>query len=52
MKKKKYNKPQLSVYEIESPQLLAGSGGATESIGFGGSGEEPEPDDNGTYWGQ
>ena len=52
MKKKEYIKPQMTVYEIASPQLLAGSGNATESIGFGTNGYEPDPDEYGTIWGQ
>ena len=52
MKKKEYIKPQMTVYEIASPQLLAGSGNATESIGFGTSGDEPDSDEYGTIWGQ
>ena len=52
MKKKEYIKPQMTVYEIESPQLLAGSGNATESIGFGTIGDEPDPDKDGIFWGQ
>ena len=52
MKKKEYIKPRMTVYEIASPQLLAGSGNATESIGFGTSGDEPDPDEEGTIWGQ
>ena len=52
MKKKEYIKPQMTVYEIASSQLLAGSGNATESIGFGISGGEPDPDGDGTIWGQ
>ena len=52
MKKKEYIKPQMTVYEIASPQLLAGSGNATESIGFGTNGDEPVPDDYDTIWGQ
>ena len=52
MKKKEYIKPQMTVYEIASSQLLAGSGNATESIGFGKSGNEPTPDEDGTIWGQ
>ena len=52
MKKKEYIKPRMTVYEIASLQLLAGSGNATESIGFGISGDEPVPDDYGTIWGQ
>ena len=51
MKKKEYIKPQMTVYEIASPQLLAGSGGATESIGLG-SGDDYEQDEDGTVWGQ
>lgn len=52
MKKKEYIKPQMTVYEIASSQLLAGSGNATESIGFGTSGDEPASDEYGTIWGQ
>ena len=52
MKKKEYIKPRMTVYEIASPQLLAGSGNATESIGFGTSGYGPVPDDYDTIWGQ
>ena len=52
MKKKEYIKPWMTVYEIASTQLLAASGGATESIGFGTSGDEPDPDEYGTIWGQ
>ena len=52
MKKKEYIKPRMTVYEIESPQLLAGSGNATESIGFGTIGDELEPDEDGIFWGQ
>ena len=52
MKKKVYIKPQMTVYEISSQKLLAGSGNATESIGFGTSGNEPTPDESGTIWGQ
>ena len=52
MKKKEYIKPRMTVYEIASTQLLAASGGATESIGFGISGDEPDPDESGTIWGQ
>ena len=52
MKKKGCIKPRRTVYEIASPQLLAGSGNATESIGFGTSGDEPDPDESGTIWGQ
>lgn len=52
MKKKEYIKPQMTVYEIASSQLLAGSGNATESIGFGISGDEPASDEYGTIWGQ
>lgn len=52
MKKKEYIKPRMTVYEIASPQLLAGSGNATESIGFGTSGDEPDPDKDGIFWGQ
>lgn len=52
MKKKEYIKPQMTVYEISSQKLLAGSGNATESIGFGTSGNEPTPDEYGTIWGQ
>ena len=51
MKKKEYIKPRMTVYEIESPQLLAGSGSAEESIGFG-SASEYEQDGDGTIWGQ
>ena len=51
MKKKEYIKPQMTVYEIESPQLLAGSGSAEESIGFG-SASDYEQDGVGTIWGQ
>ena len=52
MKKKEYIKPRMTVYEIASPQLLAGSGNATESIGFGTNGDEPDQDEYGTIWGQ
>ena len=52
MKKKEYIKPRMTVYEIASPQLLAGSGNATESIGFGTSGDDYEQDEVGTIWGQ
>ena len=52
MKKKEYIKPRMTVYEIASPQLLAGSGNATESIGFGTSGDEPDPNEDGIFWGQ
>ena len=52
MKKKEYIKPQMTVYEIASSQLLAGSGNAKERIEFGGSGDEPDPDEYGTIWGQ
>ena len=52
MKKKEYIKPRMTVYEIASLQLLAGSGNATESIGFGTNGDEPVPDDYDTIWGQ
>ena len=51
MKKKEYIKPLMTVYEIESPQLLAGSGNAEESIGFG-SASDYEQDEVGTIWGQ
>ena len=52
MKKKEYIKPRMTVYEIASLQLLAGSGNATESIGFGTNGDEPASDEYGTIWGQ
>lgn len=52
MKKKEYIKPQMTVYEIASSQLLAGSGNAEERIGFGTSGDELDPDEYGTIWGQ
>lgn len=52
MKKKEYIKPQMTVYEISTQKLLAGSGNATESIGFGISGDEPASDGSGTIWGQ
>ena len=52
MKKKEYIKPQMTVYEIASSQLLAGSGNAEERIGFGISGDEPASDKYGTIWGQ
>ena len=52
MKKKEYIKPQMTVYEIASTQLLAASGGATESIGLGTIGDEPDPDEDGIFWGQ
>ena len=48
MKKKEYIKPRMTVYEIASLQLLAGSGNATKSIGFGTNGDEPDPDEYGT----
>ncbi|MFW5575171.1 MULTISPECIES: hypothetical protein [unclassified Prevotella] len=51
MKKKEYIKPQMTVYEIASSQLLAASGSARESIGFG-SGDDYEQDEDGTIWGQ
>lgn len=51
MKKKEYIKPQMTVYEIASSQLLAGSGNAEERIGFG-SGDNYEQDEDGTIWGQ
>ena len=51
MKKKEYIKPQMTVYEIASTQLLAASAGATESIGFG-SASDYEQDGDGTIWGQ
>ena len=51
MKKKEYIKPQMTVYEIASTQLLAASGGATESIGFG-SASDYKQDEVGTIWGQ
>lgn len=41
----------MTVYEIASSQLLAGSGNATESIGFG-LGNDYEKDEDGTIWGQ
>ena len=52
MKKKEYIKPRMTVYEIASNQLLAASGGATESIGFGTSGDEPVPDEYSNIWEQ
>ena len=52
MKKQAYIKPRMTAYEIASLQLLAGSGNATESIGFGTSGDEPDSDEYGTIWGQ
>ena len=51
MKKKEYIKPRMTVYEIASTQLLAASGGARESIGFG-SASDYEQDEVGTIWGQ
>ena len=51
MKKKEYIKQQMTVCEIASPQLLAGSGNAEESIGFG-SASDYEQDEVGTIWGQ
>ena len=52
MKKKEYIQPQMTVYEIAAPQMLIGSGNAEESIGFGTSGDELDPDEDGTIWGQ
>ena len=51
MKKKEKLTQQMKVCEIESPTLLAGSGSAEESIGFG-SASDYEQDEVGTIWGQ
>ena len=51
MKKKEYIKPQMTVYELQTPPLLAGSGSAEERIGVG-SASDYEQDGDGTIWGQ
>ena len=42
--KKKYIKPEMKVYEIETPQLLAGSGSETFSL------RGKTEDDNDEMW--
>ena len=47
--KKKYLKPEMKVYEIETPQLLAGSGTGVEA-GVSYFGNECPDDGNEGMW--
>ncbi|MEE0671207.1 hypothetical protein [Prevotella sp.] len=57
MEKKKYQKPLINVVAIDAVEIMAGSPGSSGSketipIGNPGSGEQPEPDENGWIWGE
>ena len=57
MEKKKYQKPLINVVAIDAVEIMAGSPGSsgpkeTIPIGNSGSGEQPEPDENGWIWGE
>ncbi|WP_373172409.1 hypothetical protein [Prevotella merdae] len=57
MEKKKYQKPLINVVAIDAVGIMAGSPGSSGSqetipIGNPGSGEQPEPDENGWIWGE
>lgn len=57
MEKKKYQKPLINVVAIDAVEIMAGSPGSsgpkeTIPIGNPGSGEQPEPDENGWIWGE
>ncbi|WP_308228767.1 hypothetical protein [uncultured Prevotella sp.] len=51
MEKKKYHKPQINVIAIDAVGIMAGS---TETIPIGrpGSGNDPEPDEDGFIYGE
>lgn len=48
MEKKKYHKPQINVIAIDAVEIMAGS--ETIPIGRPGSGNEPQPGDDGYIW--
>ena len=48
MEKKKYKKPQINVIAIDAVEIMAGS--ETIPIGRPGSGNEPQPGDDGYIW--
>ena len=50
MEKKKYHKPQINVIAIDAVGIMAGS--ETIPIGRHGSGNEPEPDNDGFIYGE
>ena len=50
MEKKKYQKPLINVVAIDAVGIMAGS--ETIPIGRPGSGNDPEPDENGWIWGE
>lgn len=50
MEKKKYHKPKINVIAIDAVGIMAGS--ETIPIGRLGSGNEPEPDDDGFIYGE
>ena len=50
MEIKKYRKPQINVIAIDAVGIMAGSDPETIPIGKPGSGNEPEPDENGYIW--
>ena len=57
MEKKKYQKPLINVVAIDAVEIMVGSPGSSGSketipIGNPGSGEQPEPDENGWIWGE
>lgn len=56
MNKKKYIMPQIKAIEIESQQILAGSGGETQTLNFGNDDDYKEEnisdrrDSQGNIW--
>ncbi len=48
MEKKEYKKPQINVIAIDAVEIMAGS--ETIPIGRSGSGNEPQPGDDGYIW--
>ena len=50
MEKKEYKKPQINVIAIDAVGIMTGSETETIPIGRPGSGNEPEPDDDGYIW--
>ena len=50
MEKKKYQKPLINVVAIDAVGIMAGS--ETIPIGRSGSGNEPEPDNDGFIYGE
>ncbi|WP_297260984.1 hypothetical protein [Prevotella sp.] len=54
MEKKEYIKPQINVIAIDAVGIMAGSGPETIKKGKPGLDDElePEPDEDGYFWGE